>query len=70
MFGPLVFQLDINVRSAYSERHVPQIQFLSLESPPGPSADNLLVRYLSYGLIHKLRQLVCSKERKSIMFLH
>jgi hypothetical protein len=42
MFGPLVFQLDINVRNAYSEHHVPQIQ-LSLESPPGPSADNLLL---------------------------
>jgi hypothetical protein len=30
-----------HIRNAYSERHVLQIQ-LFLESPPGPSADNLL----------------------------
>jgi hypothetical protein len=46
MFGPSGVSMDINVRSAYSERHVPQIQ-LSLESPPGPSADNLLLCVIS-----------------------
>jgi hypothetical protein len=36
MFGPSGVSIDINVRNAYSERHVPQTA-LSLESPPGPS---------------------------------
>jgi hypothetical protein len=40
MFGPS--GVSIGHKRPYSEHHVPQIQ-LSLESPPGPSADNLFV---------------------------